>query len=77
MTSHDPSEETRIRELIEGWARAVSSGDREAILAHHAPDLLMFDFPPHIVRGLDEYNNTWGFFYDSPKGPISFVPSEL
>jgi uncharacterized protein (TIGR02246 family) len=77
MTSHDRSEETRIRELIETWTRAVSSGNREAILSHHAPDLLMFDFPPHIVRGLDEYNRTWDFFYDSPKGPISFVPSEL
>jgi ketosteroid isomerase-like protein len=76
MTSQDRSE-TRIRELIENWTRAVSSGDREAILSHHAPDLLMFDFPPHIVRGLDEYKRTWDFFYDSPKGPISFVPSEL
>jgi len=37
----------------------------------------MFDFPPHIVRSLDEYNKTWDFFYDAPKGPISFVPSEL
>jgi ketosteroid isomerase-like protein len=77
MSSQDPSEETRIRELIENWTRAVSSGDREAILSHHARDILMFDFPPHIVRGLDEYNRTWDFFYDSPKGPISFVPSEL
>lgn len=42
MTCHDPSEATRIRELIENWTRAVSSGDRKAILAHHAPDLLMF-----------------------------------
>jgi uncharacterized protein (TIGR02246 family) len=77
VTSHDLSDETRIRQLIENWTRAVSSGDREAILSHHAPELLMFDFPPHIVRGLDEYDRTWDFFYDSPKGPISFVPSEL
>jgi uncharacterized protein (TIGR02246 family) len=77
VASHDRSEERRIRTLIEHWARAVGSGDREAILSHHAPDVLMFDFPPRIVRGLDEYKRTWDFFYDSPRGPISFVPSEL
>jgi ketosteroid isomerase-like protein len=77
MTSHHTSEEPGIRALIENWARAISSGDRKAILAHHAPDMLMFDFPPNIVRGLDEYNRTWDFFYQSPRGPISFVPREL
>jgi uncharacterized protein (TIGR02246 family) len=77
MTSHHTSGETRIRALIENWARAISSGDRKAILDHHAPNVLMFDFPPNIVRGLDEYNKTWDFFYQSPRGPISFVPREL
>jgi ketosteroid isomerase-like protein len=74
---HGTSNEAHIRTLIQDWARAISSGDREAILAHHAPDLLMFDFPPQIVKGLGEYEKTWDFFYDSPKGPISFVPSQL
>jgi ketosteroid isomerase-like protein len=77
MTSDKTSDEARIGALIENWARAISSGDRQAILAHHAPDLLMFDFPPAIVRGLDEYKRTWDFFYQSPKGPIRFVPREL
>jgi ketosteroid isomerase-like protein len=71
------SDAAAIRRLIENWARAISSGDRKAILAHHSPSLLMFDFPPHIVRNLEEYDKTWDFFYDSPKGSISFVPSEL
>jgi uncharacterized protein (TIGR02246 family) len=77
MTSHHTSGDTRIRALIENWARAISSGDRKAILDHHAPNVLMFDFPPNIVRGLDEYNKTWDSFYQSPRGPISFVPREL
>lgn len=71
------SDAADIRKLIEDWALAISSEDREAILAHHSPRLLMFDFPAHIVRSLDEYNKTWDFFYDSPKGPISFVPSDI
>jgi ketosteroid isomerase-like protein len=71
------SDAAHIRTLIEDWARAISAGDRKGIVAHHSPNLLMFDFPPHIVRSLDDYNNTWDFFYHSPKGPISFVPSEV
>jgi ketosteroid isomerase-like protein len=74
---HIASDEAHIYTLIEDWARAVSSGDRKAILAHHSPSLLVFDFPPDIVRSLDEYDKTWDFFYDSPKGPISFAPREL
>jgi ketosteroid isomerase-like protein len=34
-----------IRFLIERWANAVQRQDVEAIVAHHATDLLMFDAP--------------------------------
>lgn len=71
------NDESRVRKLIEDWARAISSGDRAAILAHHSNDLLMFDIPSSIVRDIDAYDRTWDFFYAAPKGPISFVPSEL
>jgi len=71
------SDESDIRTLIEDWARAVSAGDRAAILTHHSPDLLMFDFPAPIVRGLDAYARTWDFFFADPHGPISFVPRDL
>ena len=77
MPNGTASNEDEVRELVENWAKAISSGDREAILAHHSPDLLMFDLPPHIVRGLDEYDKTWDFFFDSPQGTITFSPSEL
>src|SRR5687767_3912693 len=70
------SDEAQVRSLIENWARAISDGDREGILAHHSPDLLMFDFP-EVVKGLDAYNRTWDFFFRAPQGPISFVPSDL
>jgi ketosteroid isomerase-like protein len=34
------SNEDNIRALIETWARAVSAGNRKALLAHHSPDLV-------------------------------------
>jgi ketosteroid isomerase-like protein len=72
-----PSDEAQVRQLIERWSQAISSGDRREILAHHSPDLLMYDIPPPIVRGLAEYDRTWDFFFTAPKGPISFVPIDL
>ncbi len=71
------SDEGQVRKRIEDWASAISSGDRAAILAHHSRDVLMFDFPPPIVEGIDAYDRTWDFFFAAPKGPISFVPSRL
>ena len=67
------SAESEVRTTIQNWAKAISEGDRRAILAHHASDLLMFDFPG-TVKGLDAYDQTWDFFFANPLGPISFVP---
>ena len=58
-------DEARIRELIEGWARAVHEGDLPRVLADHAEDIVMFDVPPPEdgVRGLDKYTHTWPPFF--------------
>ena len=70
------NEEAAVRTIVRNWAQAVEAGDRRAILAHHAADVLMFDFP-RVVRGLDAYAKTWDFFFDKPRGPIVFRISEL
>lgn len=68
--------ETPIRALILNWAKAVAEGNREAILAHHARDVLMFDFP-NTVRGIDAYDKTWRFFDDSRRGRVTFAPRDI
>ena len=56
--------ETHIRALIETWADAVRRHDLSTILAHHDPDIVMFDVPlPFLSRGLDEYKKTWDLFF--------------
>jgi uncharacterized protein (TIGR02246 family) len=58
------NDEDQIRALIERWAAAVRARDYDGILAHHAPDLLMFDVPPPIEsRGLDAYRQSWDLFF--------------
>jgi ketosteroid isomerase-like protein len=69
-------EKQRVERIVVDWARAVTAGDRKAILAHHSDDLLMFDFPD-IVEGIDAYDRTWDFFFANPKGPITYEPSDI
>jgi ketosteroid isomerase-like protein len=67
----------QVKDVIEQWAKAISSEDRERILAHHSRDMLMFDFPAPLVEGIEAYDRTWDFFFANPRGPISFVPHDL
>jgi uncharacterized protein (TIGR02246 family) len=59
-------DEVQIRALIEKWAAAVHSGDLDAVLADHSPDIVMFDVPPPDdgVRGIPAYRETWPPFFD-------------
>lgn len=68
--------EKLIREMIVTWTKSVASGNREGILAHHATDMLMYDFPA-TVRGVDAYSKTWDFFDNSRSGPVTFDPRDI
>jgi ketosteroid isomerase-like protein len=65
-----------VKRLVKDWADAISRVDRDAILRHHADDLLMYDFP-NEVRGLNSYDGTWDFFFENKRGPITFAPSNM
>jgi uncharacterized protein (TIGR02246 family) len=72
------TDETVIRELVTNWAAAVRAHDLPGILAHHAPDILMFDVPPPVVlRGIDAYRKTWDLFYRYNPDPVVFDIDEL
>jgi uncharacterized protein (TIGR02246 family) len=67
------TDEAAIRDLIEGWTRAVRARDFDAILAHHSADILMFDVPPPFEsKGIDAYRKTWDLFYSAQPEPIAF-----
>lgn len=72
-------DETEIRSLIEGWAKAVRAKDMEGVLANHTADIVMFDVPaPLQSKGMMEYKKTWDLFFDhSPGGPGAFDVTEL
>ena len=72
------AEENQVRALIEAWAAAVRRHDLPAILAHHDPDILMFDLPlPLQCRGIEEYKQTWDLFFKYNRPGGAFDVEEL
>src|SRR5258705_408329 len=80
IDTEDPAmtDEQQIRDLIQRWASAVHDGDLPAVLADHAPGIVMFDVPPpeQGVRGIDAYRDTWpGFFEWQASGAVFEIES--
>jgi uncharacterized protein (TIGR02246 family) len=75
----ETSNEIRIRQLVEDWAKAAREKNMEGVLAHHADDVVMFDVPlPLQSVGIDEYRNTWDLFFAHNRGgPGSFDVTSL
>jgi uncharacterized protein (TIGR02246 family) len=67
MATPDPTGQTddtaAIRTVLEKWARAVREADMDGVLAPHTDDVVMFDVPPGVARGMDEYRATWDLFF--------------
>lgn len=56
--------EAQIRERLDTWIRAVRARDLEGVLAHHSPDIVMFDVPPpEQWRGMKSYRESWELFF--------------
>jgi ketosteroid isomerase-like protein len=74
----EPSEEIRIKALLAAWAEAVRRHDVPAILAHHEPDMVMFDLPPPLqCKGIEAYEQTWDLFFRYHKPGTAFDFEEL
>jgi ketosteroid isomerase-like protein len=78
MAKQDGIAENQIKAIIEAWADAVRRHDLSGILAHHEPDIVMFDVPPPLQsRGMDEYKKTWDLFFSYHKPSQAFDIEEL
>ncbi|WP_248323122.1 nuclear transport factor 2 family protein [Caballeronia sp. Sq4a] len=66
-------DEARIRELTEAWRQAVLAKDAAALVAHYAPDVVVFDVvPPAWMTGVARYRDNWQRWFDSISGPLAF-----
>jgi ketosteroid isomerase-like protein len=72
------TDDIRIRVLLEAWADAVRRHDLPAILAHHEPDIVMFDLPPPLqCKGIEAYKETWDLFFRCHKPGAAFDIEEV
>ncbi|GAB2590919.1 hypothetical protein Aab01nite_39740 [Paractinoplanes abujensis] len=67
-------DEKTIAGLVERWAAAIRAGDLDAVVAHHADDIVMFDVPPPQdgVRGIDAYRRVWPPFFEFIRAGAAF-----
>jgi ketosteroid isomerase-like protein len=78
MPAHADTDEVRIEALLESWAEAVRRHDVPAILAHHAPDMVMFDLPPPLqCKGIEAYERTWDLLFRYHKPGTAFDIREI
>jgi ketosteroid isomerase-like protein len=72
-------DDAAIATFIREWAHAVHDGNLDAVLAHHATDIVMFDVPPpdQGVRGIDAYRDTWPPFFEWQRSGASFEIADL
>ena len=75
----DMTDDAAITTLIRRWADAVHAGDLDAVLADHAPDIVMFDVPPPDdgLRSLAAYRESWPPFFEWQRSGASFEITEL
>lgn len=53
-------EETRIRELLDGWTQAFQARDLDRLMTHYTDDVVVFDMlPPLRYEGKDAYRKLW------------------
>lgn len=54
------TDESQIRDLISDWVTALRAKDIDGLMAHYAPDVLLFDLmPPLQYDGAEAYRKLW------------------
>ena len=69
--------ETRIRDCVEGVAQAIRAKDVDALMAYYAPDCVIFDLMPLQTLGRDAYRRNFESWFDMVKGPIEFEIDDI
>ena len=62
--SQKTANEAQVRERLDAWVAAIQAGHIEGIVAHHAPDIVLFDVPPPTqLHGAKAYRKAFEEFF--------------
>jgi uncharacterized protein (TIGR02246 family) len=72
------TEDTSIHDRLESLAQAIRDKDIDAVMAHYAPDVVVFDvMPPLDVQGAADYRKNFERWFASLMGPINYQMNGL
>jgi ketosteroid isomerase-like protein len=73
-----PQEDNSLRERVETLAQAIRDKDIDALMAHYAPDVVVYDVrPPLEVRGADAYRKNFERWFAAMQGAIEYEMQDL
>ena len=78
MENDRETNEAAIRDLIDGYVRAVRAKDIEGVMSVYAPDLVAFDVvPPLQYVGAAAFGKVWQDVFETFQGPIPYEVRDL
>ena len=73
-----PREDSSVRDRVVTLAQAIRNKDVDAVMAHYAPDVVVFDvMRPMCVQGADDYRKNFERWFASMQGPIDYQMNDL
>jgi ketosteroid isomerase-like protein len=71
-------EDAQILECMDALAGALRAKDIDALMAHYAPDVVVFDLPAALqCRGADAYRRNFETWFAAVQGPIDYEMRDL
>jgi uncharacterized protein (TIGR02246 family) len=78
MEKDRATNEAAIRDLIDGYVKAIRTKDIDGVMSVYAPDLVAFDVvPPLQCVGADAYRKVWQEFFETFQSPIPYEIRDL
>jgi uncharacterized protein (TIGR02246 family) len=78
MREDRTTNETAIRELIDGFVEAVRAKDINGVMSVYAPDLVAFDVvPPLQYVGAEAFRKVWQEVFETFQSPIPYEVRDL
>jgi len=72
------SNESRIRERIDSWAKAVRAKDVDGVMSHFAPDAVTYDLaPPLEYVGADSIREVLEEWFPTFRGEVGYEITDL
>jgi ketosteroid isomerase-like protein len=71
MEKDRATNEAAIRDLIDGYVKAVRAKDIDGVMSVYAPDLVAFDIvPPLQYVGAEAFRKVWQELFETFQSPI-------